>query len=347
MTALRRRGNPLDSIGGTLIAVAVVAALISGLHTDFMRTRMATIWPDLATRETNWGEGLELRDRGLIPFVLGMGTGAYPRLAALRSPPDQQPGTYIVRHEGGHPYLATKFGPNFYFGQKVRVIHGATYTVVFDVRAPVAGTRVNVPLCSKLLLYSADCHVVHLTTDQPGVWQHVSASLAAPIQRGQLPAPVELAFASNPGMVFDLASIQLLGPDGRNVVVNGDFASGTARWFFTSDRHLVWRMKDVYLAIWFEGGLLGAVALLLFLVSALGGAANAIRRGDPMGAPIAGAMLAVLLCGTFDNVFEAPRIAMLFDLVAMLGLMLGWPPRAATPNSNLAPRARNWWSFHR
>jgi O-antigen ligase len=111
-------------------------------------------------------------------------------------------------------------------------------------------------------------------------------------------------------------------------VVNGDFANGTARWFFTSDNHLVWRMKDVYLATWFDGGLLGASALLLLLATALAGASNAMRRGDPMGAPIAGALLAVFLCGIFDNVFEAPRLALLFDLATMLGLMLGWPPRA-------------------
>jgi len=122
------------------------------------------------------------------------------------------------------------------------------------------------------------------------------------------------------------------------VVVNSDFAAGTVRWFFTSDRHLDWRMKDTYLAIWFEGGLLGALALLLLLFGALGGAVNAVRRGEPRGAPIAGAMLAILLCGIFDNVFEAPRIALLFDLAAMLGLMLGWPHRAVDPPRKVPPR---------
>jgi hypothetical protein len=341
MIALRRRGNRLDWLGGGLIAVAVAIALIAGLNTDFMRYRMARIGTDLATREANWGGGLGRRDQGLAAFFLGMGTGSYPRFAALRSPPDQQPGTYVVRHDGNRAYLTTMFGADFYFGQKVPVSHGATYTVIFDMRAPVANARVTVSLCSKLLLYSADCHVLHLTADQAGVWKHVSQPLPTPIQRGWLPAPVELAFATGPGVILDLANVQLVGPEGRpgetNVVTNGDFAAGTARWFFTSDNHLVWRMKDVYLATWFEGGLLGAGALLLLLIGALGGAANAIRRGDPLGAPIVGAMLAVLLCGFFDNIFEAPRLALLFDLVAMLGLLLGWPPRAVFPPREIVP----------
>ena len=72
-----------------------------------------------------------------------MGTGSYPRFAALRSPPDQQPGTYVVRHDGARPYLATKFGPDFYFGQKVPVVHDTTYTLTFDMRAPAAGHAVR------------------------------------------------------------------------------------------------------------------------------------------------------------------------------------------------------------
>ena len=199
---------------------------------------------------------------------------------------------------------------------------------MFDVRAPVANAPVVAVLCSKLLLYSADCHGQRLAVGAAGVWQHVSYELVAPVQRGQLPAPVELAFFTGPGVVMDLAHVRLVGADGRDVVTNGDFAAGTSRWFFTSDFHRLWRILDLPLSVWFEGGVLGTVALSLLVLSALGGAANAIRRGEPMGAPIAGAMLAVLLCGAFDNVFEAPRIALLFDLVAMLGLLLGWPPRA-------------------
>jgi hypothetical protein len=329
--ALRRRGNKFGWVGGAAIGGAVAVALVAGLNTGFMRSRMSTIWPDLATREGNWSAGLGLRDRGLATFLLGMGTGSYPRVAALRSPPDQQPGTYVVRHDGGETYLATMFGLRLYFGQKVPVAHDTTYTVMFDMRAPVPGTSLAVSLCSKLLLYSADCHSLSQAASQSEVWQHVAAPLLSPVQRERLPAPIELSFATGPGVVLDLAHVQLVGSDGRNVVVNGDFANGTARWFFTSDNHLVWRMKDAYLATWFEGGLLGASTLLLLLASALGGAANAIRRGDPMGAPIAGAMLAIFLCGVFDNVFEAPRVALLFDLVAMLGLMLGWPPRPIAP----------------
>ena len=282
MIALRRRGNMRDWLGGGLVGAAVAVALVAGLNTSFMRYRVAAVWTDLATREANWEGGLGRKDPGLVPFLLGMGTGSYPRFAALRSPPDQQPGTYVVRHGGALAYLATRFGPNFYFGQKVPVVHGATYTLMVEVRAPVAGTGVGVSLCSKLLLYSADCHVLHPTVSQPGVWQHVAAPLPAPSQRGRLPAPVELSFATGPGVLLDLADVRLIGPDGRDVVANGDFAAGTARWFFTSDDHWLWRILDSPLSIWFEGGVLGTAAVTLLVVSRAGrrGAGDPPRRAD-------------------------------------------------------------------
>lgn len=345
--ALRSSRRSTDSVAGLLVAAAVVVALIAGLNTSFMRLRVSLIWPNLVTREANWGGGLGRRDSGTMTWLLGMGTGAYPRFAALRSPPDQQPGNYVVRHEGDRTYLETVFGQDFYFGQKVPVVHGATYTVQFDMRAESPDTQMTVHLCSKLLLYSADCHILPLRPVLSQNWQSVSETLPAPIQRGALPAPVELAFSTGPGMKVDIGNVRMIGPDGRNVVVNGDFARGTARWFFTSDYHRLWRILDSPLSVWFEGGMLGVISLSLLLLSAFGGALDAIRRGEPLGAPIAGAMVGITLCGLFDNVFEAPRIALLFDLVAMLGLMLGWPPRSDTRPDELPPEAKSWWIIHR
>ena len=338
MVASRRLRSRFHRIGSVLIGVTALVVLLTAFNTEFMRSRLSQFWPDLATREANWDAGLRRQDQGLVPFLLGMGTGTYPHFAVMRSPPDQQPGSYVVRHDGAQAYLESRFGPQFYFGQKVPVVHGATYSLMFDMRVPATGTSVTVSLCSKLLLYSEDCQEVSPSAHEAGAWQHVAALLSAPVQRGPLPAPVELSFATGPGVVnADLGHVQLTGPDGRNVVVNGDFAAGTARWFFTSDRHLDWRMKDAYLATWFEGGLLGSSALLLLLLSALSGATIAVRRGEPLGAPIAGAILAILLCAIFDNVFEVPRIALLFYLVAMLGLMVGWPPRVANPPRKAPP----------
>jgi VanZ family protein len=324
--AARRRRRRIMSPVGLLIAAVVLGALVIGLNSGFMRYRLSQLGADWAVREANWDSGLARRDAGPMALLFGMGTGSYPRYAALRSPPDQQPGNFVVRH-GHRTYLATDFGPSFYFGQKVPARYGATYRLRFAMRAESPDAHLKVVLCAKLLLYSAECHALGFAPAQSAAWQQVEAELPAPARHNPVPAPIDLSFASGPGMHIDIADVGLIGPDGRDILANGDFHRGTDRWMFTSDIHKLWRIFDSTLAIWFEGGLLGTVALLLLITSALGGALRAAWRGDLLGAPVAGGILGVLFCGLFDNVFEAPRIAFLFYLAAMLGLMLGWPPR--------------------
>jgi hypothetical protein len=45
----------------------------------------------------------------------------------------------------------------------------------------------------------------------------------------------------------------------------------------------------------------------------------------------------MLLSGVFDDVFEAPRLALLYDLVLMLGLIVGVP---RTPAQSAVRRSR-------
>jgi len=108
-------------------------------------------------------------------------------------------------------------------------------------------------------------------------------------------------------------------------VANGDFHDGTDRWFFTSDRHLAWRIKNSYLAIWFDGGVLGLFCVLILIVTSIGTAGRAVVAGNLWAAPVVGGLTAMLLSAVFDNVFEAPRLALLYDLVLMLGLIVGVP----------------------
>ena len=161
---------------------------------------------------------------------------------------------------------------------------------------------------------------------------------------GLLPAPVELWLSGSNGQPVDVGGIRLIGPDGQDVVANGDFADGTARWLFTSDRHLSWRIKNLYLATWFEGGVIGLGALTVLVVVAMAGASRAIAGGNRWGAPVLGGLVAMLISGLFDNVFEAPRLAVLYYMVLVLGLIVGMrPPRPARQTPRTAALAQPSW----
>ena len=331
VVAQRRRGRAASAAAGLLIGCVAIIAVAIGFSTPYMDMRLGEVIPDFATRKTNWANGLAVQGNGVTNLLLGMGTGTFPRIAALRFPPDARPGSYTVVHDGSHSFLRAEFGPAFYFGQKVPVSAGASYSLGLDLRVLEPDVGLGVGLCSKLLLYSTGCQTVRF---QPGAregWQHVSATLRAPLRRGPLPVPAELSLSTGTDDPVEIANVELIGPDGRNLVANGDFANDTARWYFTSDRHTVWRIFNLALATWFDGGLFGVAALVLLLSAAMAGAGRAVSRGDPLGAPVLGALVAILTSGVFDDVLEAPRLALLYYIVVILGMLLGWPANPDAP----------------
>jgi hypothetical protein len=319
--AQMRHGQRLAAIASALLPVAVCGVVGVGLFTPYMAARIDQSAHDLVTREDNWSHGLSIEQLDPLSILFGMGTGTYPRIAASRAVPNAAAGNYVL----GRNYLTLKSGPEFYFGQKVLVAPRAGYELSLDVRAPEKTASLTVGLCAKLLLYSDDCSGQNFAIDASQSWQRITARITSPQTWAGIVPPVEFWLSTGGNQPLDVSGIHLVGPDGQDVVANGDFHDGTDRWFFTSDQHLAWRIKNFYLALWFDGGVLGVVCVLVLIVTSIGTAGRAVVAGNLWAAPVVGGLTAMLLSGVFDNVFEAPRLALLYDLVLMLGLIVGVP----------------------
>jgi VanZ family protein len=320
--AQRAQGRRAAGALATVLPALVIAVVAIGLFTPYMATRLTETAEDFATRERNWKEGLALDRQDWLSFLIGTGIGTYPRIVAASPLAGETPGNYVLGRDDGRSYLTLHPAPGFYFGQKVPVVGGTSYTLTLKARTAGDAT-LQVGLCAKLLLYSFDCHAATL---RPGArWTQLTATIVAPRSPGLVPAPVELWLAGDDASPLDIAELRLVGGDGGNVLANGDFADGTARWLFTSDYHLDWRIKNLYLATWFDGGVLGLLASMVVVATSMAEACRAVRRGDRWGAPIIGALVALLVSGVFDDVLEAPRLACLYVLVILLGLTLGGP----------------------
>jgi hypothetical protein len=148
-------------------------------------------------------------------------------------------------------------------------------------------------------------------------------------------------FNATPGTTVAFNGLSLTDARGNEILVNGNFKDGMDRWGFSSDDHLVWRMKNLYLMLLFETGLLGLLSFSALCAGAILGGARAIGRGHAMGSAVIGAVVSFLISGMFDHLFEAPRSETVFLLVCMSGL-ISWerndwprdqdvPPLTATP----------------
>ena len=119
----------------------------------------------------------------------------------------------------------------------------------------------------------------------------------------------------------DIDNIRLLDPAGVNVIANGDFSQGQARWYFTVDDHLSWHTQNMWIHLLFEQGWFGFVlmlALVIYLLKRLGVAA---WSGSPQPLIMLSSLSGLLVIGVNDSLFDAPRLTLLFWVLVFFSLL--------------------------
>jgi glycopeptide antibiotics resistance protein len=328
--AARRRGTDTLSslVLSALLLLVVGGIVIAAFASRFMTERFQTVAPDLTHRESNWTGGLAMRDDNFAATLFGMGLGTYPRIVLGRKPDGRSPTNFIVEHDGAYPFLSLHADLPTYFGQKVQIAPDQQYRLFVTLRSPDAKGALSLMLCEKMLLYSANCRDTTFQPRKSGIWEDFGAAISTAgldekVVLGWLRRPVELSlFDPVPGTTIEIGHIRMLDPQGRDILVNGDFSRGTQRWYFTDDQHLIWRIKNQYLMILFEGGVLGLASFVLLVGTGVAGAVRAMALGERMAATVAASLVAFLCSGVFDYLLEAPRLAALFYIVAFTGLTM-------------------------
>ncbi len=309
-----------------------------------MRQRFLDSAKDYGTREGNWRTGLSVRDDGVLPTLFGMGLGTYSRTAEMRSPVDR-PGNIAVRRDAEGAYVAMRIEAPLYLGQKVNVPVSGDLHLILQARSEDQFTTLGGSLCDKVLLYSDRCRgdsfpINPSGQSSRGAWRTIEVPLPVyGLGEGLqtfglrwLRRPVELSLFGGPsGHRVDIRNVHLWDDEGREVLTNGDFSHSLDRWTVTDDDHLAWRMKNTYLMLVFQTGILGLLAFLLLGGLALAGGIRTAARGSVAGAAVAGSVVSFLVSGLFDDVLEPTRLATLLFLVCFSGL-LQWE------NSNPRPR---------
>jgi len=211
--------------------------------------------------------------------------------------------------------------------QRVPILPGAQYSVVLHARAE-SNSSLHLELCERNLLYVEGCGTAAVTVSATGEsWQHYVVPLAAESINGgpwYAPRPVFFAMAAeSPGARIEIDNVGLIGPDGQDVLTNGNFGRGMTGWFTTSDRfHLPWHIKNLGLNVLFDQGAVGLLLFLMLTGSALFRLVAGAARMHPISPFLAAAMVGFLMVGLFDSLLDVPRLAFLFFLLTFAALVL-------------------------
>nr|WP_315240273.1 hypothetical protein [uncultured Albidiferax sp.] len=332
----------------TWAGMAMVGGIVSifGGGT-YMSERFSTTSSDMDNRVTHWTQGWNMLTAPLDP-VLGKGMGRYPASYFLTGAATEHPGDYRLKSEGGNTYLVLGGGKQRYMGwgeilrvsQRIRAPQGPISVALRVRTANELGLHLEV--CEKHLLYNGGCFVgASGVKSMPGVWQDLRIPLGGKnLAGGDWYAPRMVAFSiatGTPRALLDVDNIQLLGPDGRQLLDNGDFSEDMQRWFFSSDRnHMPWHMKNVFMNVLFDQGGVGLLLFSAMLLAALWRVSVGTAKDHPLAPGIAGGLVGFVVVGLFDSLVDVPRLAFMFYVVLLLGLTVR---QASAPRSPASSRS--------
>lgn len=321
--------KPVSGVAALAFTALFWLAVIPPLAGEQAQTRFSTVGKDFDTRQTHWNTALAAMDPAPLTQVLGNGVGSFPQLFFSYAAQTGFPlATYSLGETDGATYLRLG-GGDFNMMQRVQVTPNTNYQVTARLRAEAGQPIFSLSICHKNMIFSEryvpDCRRVshRFKKDDSGDWITFDATLdSGGLGRwGALYWPPTLQIHNGRGIV-QVTDLAITGPDGRNIVHNGDFDQGLDRWFLVSDfEHLAWHAKNIYLHYFIEQGGFGLLTWLAFVVAALVATARAILAQDTLAVILLPALVSFLITGLVGTLVDMPRVAMLFYLLLFASLL--------------------------
>jgi O-antigen ligase len=308
----------------TGLAGAVAYPVLMG---TFAQARLKTVSADLNIRERHWAESLTLLDHEGLSPILGIGLGRFAEGNFWAGPEGERAGGHRLITDGDSSQaLRLGAGYAYFVDQIVPVRPGEHYQLSYRVRMDGPKGSMGVALCQKWIISSFECGLgkpaaaaSKPTAPTQGSWQTVAYDMVGPgAGPGRLPRPVRLSLYNSGRSPVSVDQVSLISAGGVEMVRNGGFRTGMDHWTFTSDNHLVWHTKSMFLGVLVELGLLGVVATLALLMVGAWRAGLAAWHGRPDGMALLAALCAFATVGLIDTLVDAPRFLMLWLLLCLL-----------------------------
>jgi hypothetical protein len=325
------------SLGIVCLLACAVPVFAGGAY---MADRLSTTSGDLELRFRHWKDGVGML-RTSADWWLGKGLGRFPANYFFSVPDNRFPGSFSLHADNRDRYLtlsgprySTSWGDLFRLAQRVPASPGA-YTALLEVRT-AKDIVLHLEVCEQHLLYNGACGVAPVAVGARPTWQHLSAVIdGRGLSGGPWYAPRLAFFAmavESSGQSVDVRGVSLIGPDGRNLVRNGDFAEGTARWITISDSyHWPWHIENLALNVLFDQGIAGLAIFAVLIALALWRVTFGTARHHPVAPFLAASLVGFIVVGVFASVLDFPRLTFLFYLLLLTSLGLSTPEPAALP----------------
>jgi len=313
-----------------LIVVAAAGTLIPALLGYRMTERLSNVMSDFSTRTGHWNHVLALKNDGIVDRVFGMGLGSFPKeyhWDNVNRP--EGSGNFSLIEEHGNVFLRTTGGKDLRLGQRLSLDTAQPIQLRLRVRSPSPEAWLKIRLCRRFVIHPTEWNsqcvsINHTVMDTKGQWNDLvfeldPSSIRDGLIFGRAPLMFEInnrreySLMSHLPAIVDIDDISLTGVGGTAYLANGDFERGTDRWLPYYDfNHLPWHVKNLWLHLYFEQGVLGLFAFLAAWLAAIGVGVRAMSRGEIFPVGLAASLTGFVAVGMFGSPIDAPRVAWLY-----------------------------------
>ena len=315
--------QPASNIISGLFRVCIIAGLafvinVIGNSYQF-NSRLDTAVADLGTRFVHWDAVLQSSEQNMKTTLVGNGVGSFPLNYLLAHPSTvRNVGNFSVKNS----QLILDSGRDLAFGQRVSIKPHTNYTLEVGF-AETKAANLTAFLCERNLIFasnfSANCITKRIRFDGSSASSTVTLNSGRIGGKGLLGWPATLYLKAIDGVntikINELLFYQQNNSSNENILSNSDFSQGLDHWFFYNDfEHLPWHIKNIYLSIYYQLGLVGMLLIMLLLyknvsVKFADDELNLFKYTSL--AYIAG----ILVFGLFGDPLDSPRASIMFSIL--------------------------------
>jgi hypothetical protein len=216
-------------------------------------------------------------------------------------------------------------------GQYINVKPHTPYRLSVDLRGEKKMVALTISICEKSLLYSFRCSWNNFTEKSQGdQWWHIERLIdSGEVGRPSVgmvgdfsKRPVQISLYNGAAnTIVSVDNVSLTDASGRNLITNGDFTQGMDFWFFSTDNHLPWHIKNLPVHILFDQGWLGLIVFFLLFANAIYNCCRQLPRQNVFAAILLSSFGGFMVIGFVDSPFDAPRLTLLLFLLLFFALM--------------------------
>ena len=336
------------------ISCVLIILTIPSLFGSRMNARFETVNADFSGRIAHWQNAISIMDDDLMTTLFGQGIGTFPITYYWVTQQAKDVGGYSFMQNNQNTYVAFAGSPDVKLSQRISLSPNNLYNLTVDVRTSDPEALFQIRICHRQLIdpteWNPTCWIVsEKIKNTDGKWQSLNYAFSSKdlgSLKFYLQAPLVIAFENRRQYEFnlkkqtllDIDNLSIQSPLGEELIKNGGFEKGIDNWYaFYDFNHLPWHIKNLWVSVYFDSGIIGAIMFVLLIGYSL---TNMFRQYSYQNYFSYACLLCVigfLIVGCFGTMIDGPRISFLFYFIILINLAS--PTKRFTKNRVISTKA--------